>query len=157
MKVHKEIPLAEMTLRRYEKPYKLSGRPLIKKLCLSIGLLQPGDSRDVIVDIFHTILKNSNLNSKEIEEKVISTRKKAKLPLLGIASSNIRRQLKRLKDLHLIERTGNSYRLNENSTLPEIFDEKIEAIYLKSIQNRVKEYFEAVHKELKQQDSTNQK
>lgn len=148
MKVHKEIPLAEMTLRRYEKPYKLTGRLLIKKLCLSIGLLQPGDSRDVIVDIFYVILNNRNLNSKEIEEKVISFRKKNKLPLLGIASSNIRRQLKRLKDIYLIERSGNTYRLHEGSTLPEIFSEKIESFYLKSIKDRVKEYFEAVHKEI---------
>ena len=87
-----------------------------------------------------------------VEEKVISCRKKLKLRLLGIASSNIRRQLKRLKDLHLIERTGNSYRLNENSTLPEIFDEKIEAIFLKSVKDRVKEYFEAVHKEIKNEN-----
>ncbi len=149
MKVHKELPLSELTLRRYEKPYKLSGRPLIKKLCLSIGLLQPGDSRDVVVDILQVILNNKGLNSKEIEEKVISFRKKNKLPLLGIASSNIRRQLKRLKDMYLIERTGNSYRLHENSNLPEIFSEKIESFYLKSIKDRVKEYFEAVHKEIK--------
>jgi hypothetical protein len=152
MKVHKEIPLAEMTLRRYEKPYKLSGRPLIKKLCLSIGLLQPGDSRDVIVDILHIILKNPSLNSKEIEEKVISSRKKSKLPLLGIASSNIRRQLKRLKDIYIIERVGNSYRLNEDSNLPEIFSEKIESFHLKSIKDRVKEYFEAVHKEIQNEN-----
>lgn len=152
MKVHKEIPLAELTLRRYEKPYKLSGRPLIKKLCLSIGLLQPGDSRDVIVDILYTILTNPELNSKEIEEKVVESRKKNKLPLLGIASSNIRRQLKRLKNIYLIERVGNAYRLHENSDLPEIFSEKIESFYLKSIKDRVKEYFEAVHKELQNEN-----
>ncbi|MBN1645322.1 hypothetical protein JW851_04805 [Candidatus Woesearchaeota archaeon] len=152
MKVHKELPLAEMTLRRYEKPYKLSGRSLVKKLCLSIGLLQPGDGRDVIVDILFVILRNKGLNSKEIEEKVISFRKKNKLPLLGIASSNIRRQLKRLKDIYLIERVGNTYRLHEDSDLPEIFSEKIESFYLKSIKDRVREYFEAVHKELKNEN-----
>jgi hypothetical protein len=149
MKVHKDLPLAEMTLRRYEKPYKLSGRPLVKKLCLSIGLLQPGDSRDVVVDILYVILNNKGLNSKEIEEKVISFRKKNKLALLGIASSNIRRQLKRLKDLYLIERAGNSYRLNEDADLPEIFSEKIESFYLKSILDRVRDYFDAVHKEIR--------
>ena len=54
-KVSKDIPLAEITLRKYEKPGELSKRDLIKKLCLSVGLLQPGDSRDVIVDIFHVL------------------------------------------------------------------------------------------------------
>ena len=46
--ISKEIPLAEITLRRYEKPSNLSERELVRKLCLSVGLLQPGDSRDII-------------------------------------------------------------------------------------------------------------
>ena len=56
--ISKEIPLSEITLRKYEKPSKLSDRELVRKLCLSIGLLQPGDSRDVIVDILHVLLKS---------------------------------------------------------------------------------------------------
>ena len=44
-----EFPLAEITLRKYESPYELGRRELVKKICLSLGLLQPGDSRDVIV------------------------------------------------------------------------------------------------------------
>ena len=144
--VSREIPLAEITLRKYEKPYKLKGRELTKKLCLSIGLLQPGDSRDVVVDILHTVLKNSDLTSKAIEEQVIASRKTNELPMLGIASSNIRRQLKRLKDLFLIERIGNSYRVAEKAKLSDIFTEKIEQYYLKTISERVKEYFEAIDK-----------
>jgi len=96
--ISKEIPLAEITLRRYEKPSKLSDRELVRKLCLSIGLLQPGDSRDVIVDILYVLLRakkqNKSLSSKEIEKEVINARKRQKLALHGIASSNIRRQLK---------------------------------------------------------------
>lgn len=145
--VSKEVPLAEITLRKYEKPYKLKGRDLVKKLCLSIGLLQPGDSRDVVVDILHVILKNPELNSRDIEEKVIYSRKTNNLPMLGIASSNIRRQLKRLKDMFLIERVGNSYRVSEKAKLSDIFTEKIEQFYLKTISERVKEYFEAIDKE----------
>ena len=48
--VSKDIPLAEITLRKYEKPYKTSKRDTVKKLCLSIGLLQPGDSREIITE-----------------------------------------------------------------------------------------------------------
>ncbi len=147
MKKAKETPLAEITLRKYEKPYKLKDRELTKKLCLSIGLLQPGDSRDVIVDVLNVLVKSDKeLNSREIEDLVVAERKKHKLPLLGIASSNIRRQLKRLKDLFLIERNGNSYRFTENAPLPEIFSEKIEKYYLKTIVERVREYFEAINK-----------
>ena len=47
----KSIPLAEITLRKYERPYEMPLRELVKKICLSVGLLQPGDSRDVVVDV----------------------------------------------------------------------------------------------------------
>ena len=57
-KVAKEIPLSQMTLRKYEKPRNLSKRELVKKVCLSLGLLQPGDSRDVIVDILVVLLRH---------------------------------------------------------------------------------------------------
>ena len=125
-KVSRDIPLAEITLRKYEKPYKLKDRELVKKICLSIGLLQPGDSRDVVVDILHTIIKAEKpMDSVEIEDTVIAARKRNKLPMVGIASSNIRRQLKRLRDLFLIEKIRNKYRLTENAKLSEIFEEKI--------------------------------
>jgi len=144
MKVSKNIPLAEITLRRYERPYNMPKRELIKKLCLSVGLLQPGDSRDVIVDVLQVLLDNKEMNSREIEKEVINLRKKQKLALVGIAGSNIRRQLKRLKDLYLVENNENIYRISENDKLINIFEEKIENFYLKSIVSRVKEYFKAI-------------
>ena len=144
-KVSKDIPLAEITLRKYEKPGELSKRDLIKKLCLSIGLLQPGDSRDVIVDIFHTLKeKGKEMSSENVREEVVKLRKELNLPLKGIAGSNIRRQLKRLRDMHLIEKIRNDYRINENESLINLFEEKIEKFYLRSIVDRVKEYFKAV-------------
>ncbi|MBD3310537.1 hypothetical protein GF351_04920 [Candidatus Woesearchaeota archaeon] len=119
----------------------------MRKVCLSIGLLQPGDSRDVIVDVFNVILKSkSPLTSQDIEKKVIEERKKHKLPMVGIASSNIRRQIKRLKDLFLVEKVANKYRISEDADLVDIFDEKIAKFYLDSITTRVREYFEALQK-----------
>ncbi len=146
--ISRDIPLAEITLRRYEKPTNLSDRELVRKLCLSIGLLQPGDSRDVVVDVVHVLLKakkqQKNLTSDEICSLVIDDRKRLKLPMLGIASSNIRRQLKRLKDLLLIEKRLNAYRITEHSNLNEIFEEKIEKILLPSISARIKEYLKRI-------------
>ena len=144
-KVAKDTALSEITLRKYEKPYNLKGRELIKKLCLSVGLLQPGDSRDIIIDVFQVLIENrKELDSKEIEKLVIENRKKHSLELIGIAPSNIRRQLKRLRSLFLIENNANMYRITENAPLNEIFEEKIRKFYLDSIVNRVKEYFDAV-------------
>jgi len=145
--ISKDTPLAEVTLRRYEKP-SVSGRDLVRKLCLSTGLLQPGDSRDVVVDILHSLLKNKNeMNSEEIRESVIQARKELKLPLLGVASSNVRRQLKRLRDIFIVEKIVNNYRITENLSLNEVMEEKLEKLLLPSLLDRVKDYFKAVDKE----------
>ena len=142
--ISKEIPLAEITLRRYEKPSNLSERELVRKICLSIGLLQPGDSRDVVVDVFHVLVKakkeQQSLTSDEICARVIEERKKLRLQMLGIASSNIRRQVKRLKDSLLVEKRLNAYRITEHNSLHELFEEKIEKFLLPSITSRIKEY-----------------
>lgn len=148
MAIAKDVPLSELTLRRYEKPYEMPKRELIRRLCLSIGLLQPGDSRDVIVDVLYVMLESKSkkelLDSEKIQKEVIDLRKKNKLQLKGIAPSNIRRQLKRLKDLYLIESVNNEYRITEFSELEEIFNERIEKFMLPNIMSRVKEYFRAV-------------
>ena len=146
--ISKESPLAEITLRKYEKPSKSSERELVRKLCLSVGLWQPGDSRDIIVDILHVLLnakkEKKELSSQDIEKIVISERKKQNLPLNGIASSNIRRQIRRLRELFLVEKVKNSYRITEFEDLTVIFEEKIRKFYLESIVGRVKEYFESL-------------
>ena len=148
--ISKDIPLGEITLRKYEKPTNLNRRDLIRKLCLSIGLLQPGDSRDVIVDVLNVMLEASKnktlLNSIIIRDGVIKLRKKYNLPQKGIAESNIRRQLKRLRELFLVEKIANEYRITEWDNLDNIFEEKIEKFYLESIKSRVKEYFSVTTK-----------
>lgn len=146
--ISRDVALAEITLRKYEKPENFKGRDLARKLCLSLGLLQPGDSRDVIVDVLSVMLKSkSELSSDEIEKLVVAERKKHKLPLLGIAGSNIRRQLKRLRDLFILEKVANNYRVNENAKLAELFEEKIEKFLLPSIISRIKEYVKRIDEE----------
>ena len=145
-KAAKETPLAEITLRKYERPFDLERREVFKKICLSLGLLQPGDSRDVIVDVFQVIVDNKEISSEDIVDKVVKNRKKYKLEQLGIAPSNIRRQVKRLKDLFLIEKSGNVYRVTEGVPLVEVFEEKVEKFLLRSILDRVKEYLRVLEK-----------
>ncbi len=151
-KISRDTPLAEITLRRYEKP-TMGDRELVRKFCLSVGLLQPGDSRDVVVDVFYVLLKakqgHEELHSEEVKNNVMSFRKNKGLPMLGIASSNIRRQLKRLKDLHLIETNANLYRITEFNHLSEIFEEKVENFILTSVLSRVKDYLKKIDEEFK--------
>jgi len=136
----KSIPLAEITLRKYERPYSMPMRDLVKKVCLSVGLLQPGDSRDVVVDVFSVLLTEGEIAADLMKSKVVEFRGKHDLNMKGIAESNIRRQLKRLKDMFLIEKSGNNYRIVEGEKLLHLFEHKIEQFYLKGIVDRVKEY-----------------
>lgn len=143
-RIARDTPLAEITLRKYEKP-SVTGRELVRKLCLSVGLLQPGDSRDVVVDVF-TVLLNAKepLTSIQVERQVIDVREQAGLQALGVAPSNIRRQLLRLRDLFFVEKVGNTYRIAENESLLTLFTEKVESFLLQSTIKRVKEYVKAV-------------
>lgn len=140
----KDLPLAEITLRRYEKPYDSSQRELIRKVCLSLGLLQPGDSRDVMVDLL-MVLEGARkekqwLSSFEIRDKVDSLRKENSLEGKGLAESNIRRQLKRLRDAMLADKQENKYRLSEFAPLSEIFEQKVERFLIPQTVERIKEY-----------------
>ena len=139
--VAREVPLTEITLRRYEKPFLLEGRSLIKKFCLCLGLLQPGDSRDVVVDVFHVLLQAKGpLFASEIEERVGQERQKNNLTLLGSTGSNIRRQLRRLQELHMVERKTKQYAVTENLPLSEIISERTMKHLLQPILDRVHEY-----------------
>ncbi|HJO14607.1 MAG TPA: hypothetical protein QGG70_00995 [Candidatus Pacearchaeota archaeon] len=147
----KDIPLSEITLRKYEKPSGLEKRELVRKICLSLGLLQLGDSRDVIVDIFMVLIDaNKNrekLTSNEIGKRVGVIRKKYSLETKGLAESNIRRQLKRLRDGMLVDKQGNDYYLHENESLSNIFENNIERFVIPQIIERVKEYLLELDKE----------
>ena len=140
----KDVPLSEITLRKYEKPYDSSKRELVKKVCLSLGLLQPGDSRDVVVDILLALenarKERKELTSVEIQNLVKKIRKENSLDEKGLAESNVRRQLKRLRDLMLVDKNNNLYRLSEFETLSEIFNKKIEQFLIPQTIERIKEY-----------------
>jgi len=146
-----DFPLAEITLRKYETPYDLSKRDLVKKTCLSLGLLQPGDSRDVIVDIMLALLdankEKKSLYLEEIKDKVILSRKNASCEEKGTAESNLRRQLKRLRDIMLVEKSENKYRISEFQSLKKVFEEKVTKFYVPSIVSRINEYLDQIERQ----------
>ncbi len=140
----RDVPLNELTLRRYERPYSLSRRELVKKICLSLGLLQPGDSRDVVVDILlaldETRKTKREVSSFEIIDRIKQIRREHSLEAKGIAESNVRRQLKRLRDLMIVDKKNNLYRMSEFEPLSTIFENKIENFIIPQTISRVKEY-----------------
>lgn len=145
--------IQEITIRRYERPHG-DERELIKKFCLSVGLLQPGDSRDVIVDILYVLLnENEPISSLEVQRQVASIRKENHMSNVGIANSNIRRQLRRLRELMLIEKIGNAYQVTENESLTNIIESKIKPFIINNIMTRISEYAEAIDRKISEKHS----
>jgi hypothetical protein len=140
----RDVPLHEITLRKYEKPYDSSKREIVRKICLSLGLLQPGDSRDIVVDILLALEESrkdkKELTSFEVRDIVTQMRQNNSLEVKGIAESNIRRQLKRLRDLMIVEKKNNLYRVSEFATLHDLFEQKIEKFLIPQTIDRIKEY-----------------
>lgn len=144
----RDVPLHEITLRKYEKPYDSSKREVIRKICLSLGLLQPGDSRDIVVDILLALedarKSKKELTSFEVRDLVTQIRSDNSLEAKGIAESNIRRQLKRLRDIMLVEKKNNLYRISEFASLHDLFEQKIEKFLIPQTVDRIKEYLQVL-------------
>ena len=141
-KALKDVPLQEITLRKYEEPANLSGRELAKKFLLSVGLLQPGESRDIIVDIFYTLLLARKgqqiLSAEHFAEKLKSKP--------GASPPNVRRQLRRLKELKLVEHLAQGYRITEQGKLTPVINDFIVQYLVNPSIERVKQYADELDK-----------
>lgn len=135
-KALKDLPLQEITLRKYESPQDLNERELTKKFLLSIGLLQPGESRDIIVDILLLLLKaRKEKNFLQIEHFIKALKEKP-----GASPPNIRRQIRRLKALKLVEKLAEGYRVTEFGSLEPIINDFIIQFVVNPSISRVREY-----------------
>ena len=138
----KDLPLQEITLRKYEEPQKMSKRDLSKKFLLSIGLLNPGESRDILVDIFSTLLDAKKQKKfLQAEEFAIILKEKA-----GASLPNVRRQLRRLKDLKLVEHSATGYRITEFGAITPIVEKYLVEFLVKPAVERLKQYAAEVDK-----------
>lgn len=140
-KVFKDKPMSEVTLRRFERPLNEDVDSLARKFCISLGLLQPGDSRDIVVDVFKLFLKSKKtrkiLTSKEVEERLKDKE--------GGAGSNIRRQILRLDNIGLIEKHQGGYRIREFMDLSDILD-YIKKYSIEPTLQRINEYAKEIDK-----------
>jgi len=134
MKVHKELPIIQVTLRKFERPYG-DFEELLRKFLMSIGLLQPGDSRDDVLKVMRELLKARR------ERKLLQVRDLVELT--KVSPPNVRRHLRRLRELGLVEKYDWGYRMREWMDLPSLI-EGMEEFVLSPILRRVKEYAEAV-------------
>jgi DNA-binding transcriptional ArsR family regulator len=139
-KVFNDKPLGEITIRRFEKPSNEDLRELSRKFLISIGLLQTGDGRDIISEIFYEFI----ISSKNHEYLPIDLIIEKFKDYNGGTSSNIRRHLRRLKDSELIERTEYGYRIVEFMPIKELFNSKIIKNMIEPAINRIIEYSEKI-------------
>ena len=132
----KDIPLQEIVLRRFESPYGLEDRELSRKFLLSVGLLQTGESRDIIVDLFMILLKSKkNATPKDINFFVNELK-----DLPGASKPNLLRQLKRLRDIKLVEKVQNGYRITEFGRLDNIISNYVTPFMVNQTIERIREY-----------------
>jgi len=143
-RVFKDKPIYEITIRKFESPSQINSKDLIRRFCISIGLLQPGDSRDIIVEILEMFLKAKKqkkfLKSEDIEKQLKN--------LKGSAGSNIRRHLLRLKRYGIIEKMSEGYRIKEWDSLENIFKHHIENFLIKPAIERILEYCRSIDNSL---------
>jgi len=130
----KDIPLQEITLRRYESPSGQQREETIRKFLLSVGLLQPGESRDVIVNIFSILLQEGRTKPLSLDFFLQRLTNKP-----GASPPNVRRQLRRLRELKLCEKlpTG-EYRACESVSA--VVDSFIVPFVINQSAERLKEY-----------------
>lgn len=129
----KDLPLQEITLRKYESPNNLSPAELAKKFLLSIGLIQPGESRDILVYIFQILLAAKRKRAQVSIEKFLEILKGRP----GASPPNIRRQLRRLKEFKLVEKVDAGYKVSEISR---VVDKFIVPFIVEGSVERLKEY-----------------
>jgi len=141
----KDIPLQEIVLRRFELPYGMDDRELARKFLLSLGLLQTGESRDIIVDLFLILLKSKkNTLPKDINFFVNQLK-----DLPGASKPNLLRQLKRLRDIKLVEKVQQGYRITEFGRLDNIVSNYITPFIVNQTIERVREYAKEIDRRWK--------
>ncbi|PIU60986.1 hypothetical protein COS83_05195 [archaeon CG07_land_8_20_14_0_80_38_8] len=139
-RVFKDTPIDEITLRRFEKPASEDLKALTRKFLISIGLLQSGDSRDIISSLFYLFVKAGKRQEfLEIEDIIKKFEGED-----GGTASNIRRHLRRLKGANLVERTAYGYRIIEFMPLKELFSKNIMNYSVQPIIDRISEYAEKI-------------
>lgn len=129
-----EKPLIELTLAKYDKPTSMGKRELLRRFCVSVGLLQAGDSRDLMPKILDVLMGEREPQTLEQIMK--------KLP--KAAPSGVRRHLRRMMELRIVERHKKRYRLAEGESLEFIVKYLLKRYIDEEIFFRIEEYAEAL-------------
>ncbi|MCW1294170.1 MAG: hypothetical protein OH316_00265 [Candidatus Parvarchaeota archaeon] len=145
-KLFKDKPLYRVVLSEFEKP-TADYFSNLRRFCISLGLVNPGESRIGIVYILDILLrsrkdKTGGLSSYDIIKKLYSSNVK-------IVYANILRDLRKLIAAGLVEKIDGNYRIKENMDLPEIMDKFVRPYIIDRVLKKIGDYASAVERDIK--------
>jgi len=144
-RLYRDKPLAGISLNEFEKP----GSDYItnlRRFCISIGVISPGESRIAIVHILDILLKTRKQNPGGLDSYTLI--KELYQSDIKIVYANILRDVRKLIAVGIVERIDNKYRIKENMKLKEILDTFIKPYVIEKILNKIGEYAEKIEEQL---------
>lgn len=145
-KLFKDRPLYRVVLSEFEKP-SADYFSNLRRFCISLGLVNPGESRIGIVYILDILLRSrkdkpGGLSSYEMIRKLYNNN-------VRIVYANILRDLRKLIAAGLVEKINGNYRIKENLDLLEILDKFVKPYIIDRILKKIEEYASAVERDMK--------
>ncbi len=143
-RLFKDKPLAVIELSEFEKP-GTDRFTNLRRFCISLGLISPGESRIAIVHILDILLKARKSNPNGLDSYAIV--KELYQHDVKIVYANILRDLRKLVRVGLVEKINGGYRVKENGNLEDILRNFIKPYIIERILNRIVEYAHSIESE----------
>lgn len=144
-RLYKDTPLAGISLSEFERPGSDYFTNL-RRFCISIGVISPGESRIGIVHILDVLLKEKERHPEGIDSYALV--KELYKTEVKIVYANILRDIRKLIAVGLVEKRDGKYRIKENMHLSEILDSFIKPYIIDRILKRVSEYASKLDEQL---------
>ncbi|RME79172.1 MAG: hypothetical protein D6769_03195 [Methanobacteriota archaeon] len=126
----------EITLRELSLPseIKLSKKNLIKWLALSLGLINPGESRNGVLAVLQVMAENVNVGTPLSVDEIVRRVNKVQ----EMSEKNVYYHLKKLKELDIISKVGNGYVVGDG------VEQNLDAILIGAYKKRISRILENV-------------
>jgi hypothetical protein len=142
-RLFKDRPLSGISLNEFERPTNDYNTNL-RRFCISLGLVSPGESRIAIVYILDILLKSRKKSPEGLDSyEIIKSLYKRKVK---IVYANILRDLRKLMATGLVEKRNSLYRIKENMRLDEIISDFIKPYIIDRMLNKIEEYAKSIDK-----------
>jgi hypothetical protein len=140
-RLFKDRPLSGIALNEFERPTN-DYNTNIRRFCISLGLVSPGESRIAIVYLLDILLKARKKRPEGLDSyEIIKELYKRKIK---IVYANILRDLRKLIAVGLVEKRNSLYRIKENLKLDEIITSFIKPYIIDRMLGKIEEYAKSI-------------